>query len=151
MGFAKVPHELKNHLHELSGSQLKVWLCHLLHENENKQSWPSLYKLSKETGLHQDIVIKARKWLREQGWLKTVTYRDSKTGRFAVPVEECASPWLNSPTDKTSERGNIGTVKHRNGETSAISRYSSKEDTVGEENTNLEELAGMLASSVSPL
>ena len=92
MGFAKVPHELRNHLHELTGSQLKVWLCHLLHEDKNHTSFPSVPLIAKETGLDADTVGDAHKWLRENGWLKTVGSRDSKTGKFAVPVGTCAIP-----------------------------------------------------------
>src|ERR1039458_6234231 len=93
-GYAKVLHALRKHLHEINGSQLKVWLCHRLHEDKNGTSFPSISLIAKETGLDPDTVKDAHKYLRDNGWLKTVSYRDSQSGKFAVPVAKCTYPWL---------------------------------------------------------
>jgi Helix-turn-helix domain len=100
-GYAKILHALRKHLHEINGSQLKVWLCHRLHEDKNGTSFPSISLIAKETGLDPDTVKDAHKYLRDNGWLKTVSYRDSQSGKFAVPVAKCTYPWLTQ--DATSE------------------------------------------------
>jgi hypothetical protein len=97
-GFAKILHGLRNHLHELTGSQLKVWLCHRLHEDKNATAFPSIHTIAKETGLDPTTVGTAHTWLRANGWLKTLSYRSAESGRFAVPVARCTYPWLKQET-----------------------------------------------------
>lgn len=97
-GFAKILHGLRNHLHELTGSQLKVWLCHRLHEGKNATAFPSIHTIAKETGLDPSTVGTAHTWLRANGWLKTLSYRSAESGRFAVPVARCTYPWLKQET-----------------------------------------------------
>lgn len=131
MGFAKVPHELRKRLHELTGSQLKVWLCHLLHEDKNHTSYPSVPLIAKETGLDADTVGDAHKWLRENGWLKTIGSRDSKTGKFAVPVGTCAIPEGVKPRHgKTPSRESTVTVPTVDGST-MDGKYPPEVDTFG--------------------
>jgi hypothetical protein len=133
MGFAKVPHELRNHLHELTGSQLKVWLCHLLHEDKNHISFPSVPLIAKETGLDADTVGDAHKFLRENGWLKTVGSRDAKTGKFAVPVATCAIPvGVKDRDGKKPSRETTVPVPTVDGST-MDGKYPPEEDTFGED------------------
>lgn len=93
-GFVKLLWELREHLHELTGSELKVWLCHRLHEDQEGTSYPSLDLIAKETGMHFNTASAAHTSLRAKGWIKTVGHRDSAKGTFAVPVMRCTMPWL---------------------------------------------------------
>jgi hypothetical protein len=80
------PFSLRGRLHELTGARLHVWLCHWLHSNKEGLSWPSLDLLSSETGLGVGWIVKARFWLRENGWLVRESKEQPRRGnnRFAV-------------------------------------------------------------------
>jgi hypothetical protein len=109
--FAKILHELRNHLDEITGSELKVWLCHKLHEGRASVSFPSLKLIAKETGLHFNTASAAHTSLRQKGWLKTLTYKDSAKGTFAVPVITCVYPWLeNTEAHRTRKPVSGGTT-----------------------------------------
>jgi len=97
-GYQKLLNQLRNHLHELSGTELKVWLCHKLHEGAEGQSFPSLGLIAKECGIHPNTVSAAHTSLRTKGWLETVRYRNSTGDRFAVPVSRCTYPFVHTNT-----------------------------------------------------
>jgi hypothetical protein len=129
--FAKIFHELRTHLHELSGSQLKVWVCHRLHEGPEGTSYPSVSLIAKETGLDPDTVKNSRRYMRENGWLRTISHKDSVSGKFAVPVEQCTYPWLtdrgvNTPSD-------AGVETHRDRGVKTASGFSPSEVDTSEE------------------
>ena len=107
-GFSQLPHGLHKHLFELTGAQLKVWLCHRCCEGKEGVSYPSLAKIAEYTGLDVTTVKRARRTLREIGWSVTVGKTESRHGHFAVPVEHTVVPGLqnapstqvqNAPTD----------------------------------------------------
>lgn len=90
-GWTKVENVVRERLHEFTGAQLKVWLCHRLHEGQDGESYPSLETLGRETGLDTHTICEARMWLRENGWLETVGERDDKK-RFSVKIEKTLVP-----------------------------------------------------------
>ena len=69
----------------LPGNALKVWLCHFNHEGVNRESFPSLDRLSEKTCLNSKTVKAQRKWLIENGWLKKTGERHGNR-KFKVPV-----------------------------------------------------------------
>lgn len=55
---------------------LYLWLCY--HANQSGECFPSIRRLSEETGMKKDSVIKATKILLEKGILKKVTRKKGK-------------------------------------------------------------------------
>ncbi len=110
------PFSLRERLHELTGARLHVWLCHWLHSNKQGLSWPSLDLLSSETGLDVGWIVKARAWLRKNGWLVRESKEQPRHGnnRFAV-----ARYFVRIPTPMQRKSA---TEKVRHGE-SRHSRY----------------------------
>ena len=76
-----VPVALRDHLWELKGARLPVWLAHYLHSNREGISWPGLELLEKETGLDRKAIFRARRWLRERGWLEPVDGKQRRGAR----------------------------------------------------------------------
>jgi hypothetical protein len=103
---------------ELKGACLAVWLYHYLRSGKDDSSYPSLYRIAKETGYCETTVKTARGWLRKTGWLITVSKRDSK-GKYAIPVEQAAFPESssNSPESKNTTVDTTVVVKHGGGKT----------------------------------
>jgi hypothetical protein len=93
-GYTKLPHGFHARLKELKGIRLFVWLAHRIREGKQGTSYPSLSLLASDTGYSEDRVCRARSWLRDHGWLKTVGYRDAGTGEFKVPIEATNIPPL---------------------------------------------------------
>ena len=70
---------------KLPGSALKVWLCHFMHEGQDRKSWPSLETICEETDLEQRVVKKVRQQMLNGGWLEKSGDRSVK-GQFKVPI-----------------------------------------------------------------
>jgi hypothetical protein len=64
-----IPVELRNHLAELAGNELKVWMCYLTHANDESTAFLSDKTLGDETGLSQCTIQSSKKSLREKHWL----------------------------------------------------------------------------------
>jgi hypothetical protein len=92
IGFSQLPHGFHERIAELSGAQLKVWLAHRCREGKAGESYPSLDRLARDTGLHVDAIKDARKWLRANGWLLSSGQTHTARGRFSIPIERTAIP-----------------------------------------------------------
>lgn len=71
-----------NHLAQLKGPSLSVFLCLSLHSNERGYSWPSISLISKETGYKHDSVFKALKFLQALSFVKRIRRKDKKTKKL---------------------------------------------------------------------
>lgn len=79
--YKRLPVGFRDHLWELKGARLAVWLAHLLHSNREGISWPGLELLEKETGLDRKAIFRARRWLQEHGWLEAVDGKQPRGAR----------------------------------------------------------------------
>jgi len=104
-----VPVGLRDRLHELTGAEAKVLLCHILHSNKTDESYLSAETLSAETGLNRDTVYGAHSSLQRKGWLLKTGEHDNK-GRWKVPVFKLV--W--NPDGETPSRENIPTAMSEN-------------------------------------
>jgi len=93
-GFTKLPHGFHKRIGDLSGVELKVWLCHRCMEGKDGTSYPSLETLAEYTGCCTDKICRARASLRKRGWLKETGTMPSANGRFSVPVMTTVVPPL---------------------------------------------------------
>jgi hypothetical protein len=109
-GYAKILWEVRGHLHEVTGNEFMVWMCHRLHEGVGTTSYPSLGTLSKETGLHPNTISAIHTNLKTKGWLRTVDQKPSTKGRFSVPVVQCIMPWLASTAPMKPVSGQASTA-----------------------------------------
>lgn len=76
----------------LRGARLAVWLYHYLRSNKEDESWPSISRISRDTGLHRDTVIEARKQLFATGWLVKVEDAKFKTRRVVAVFPQSENP-----------------------------------------------------------
>jgi hypothetical protein len=86
-----IPVELRDHLAELTGNELKVWMCYLTHANDESTAFLSDKTLGDETGLSQCTIQSSKKSLREKHWLAYTgdVKQPRKAGsQFDVPVME---------------------------------------------------------------
>ncbi|MGH9634649.1 MAG: hypothetical protein ACRD72_07435 [Candidatus Angelobacter sp.] len=105
-----LPVSIRDRLSELSGAELKVWLCYSSHANTDGVAWPGRELLRKETGLSFDTLSAARASLARKRWLLPVEGgRNSrpKTGKFGSPR---LTPAIPAVTD--SDRDGKATPRH---------------------------------------
>jgi len=92
-----IPTELRDHLSELTGNELKVWMSHYLHTGDSEPTCHlSNETVAKETGLNVDTVKVCKKSLIAKGWLTRTgkAKRPRKAGgTWDVPVMSVELPW----------------------------------------------------------
>ncbi len=124
-----LPVVVRDRLHELTGSELKVWVAYVAHADKRNVAWPSSDLLGRETGLHQDTISTARTGLVEKGWLEPAGFIKNSTGHFAgSKCFRVLSPTVTDKTpapEKNRNRRNTGTDENR-------SRYRGFTGTVTE-------------------
>lgn len=84
-----IPDEACRHLAEVSGNELKVWMCYYGHANDEGTAFLSDETLSQETGMSPNTVQSCKKALRGKGWLAYTgdVKQPRKAGsKFDVPV-----------------------------------------------------------------
>jgi hypothetical protein len=116
-----LPVSIRDRLSELSGAELKVWLCYRSHANTLGDAWPGRDLLCTETGLSHDTISAARMSLVRKQWLMPVeSGRNSirSTGKFGSPRFTPVIPdsYELSRDDKTSARVKPVTEYQRDGE-----------------------------------
>jgi hypothetical protein len=89
--FKMIPVELREHLHELTGNETKVWLILYLHSDKTREAFPSNALLVQETGLTLRSVKTVKASLRKKGWI-TSTQRKRDNGSLSTMSEKIASP-----------------------------------------------------------
>ena len=76
--FKMIPVSLRDRLHELTGSELKVWMAVVLHSDANREAFPSNKVLMEETGLTHTTLAKAKQGLRSKKWFTSAQrYREN--------------------------------------------------------------------------
>jgi hypothetical protein len=92
-----LPTDLRDHLAELTGNELKVWMSYYLHTgNYDLTSHPGNGTIERDTGMCNDTVKTCKASLRAKRWLTyTGDYKQPRRpgGTFAVPVMEVRLPW----------------------------------------------------------
>jgi Helix-turn-helix domain len=83
--FKKLECERRGYL-RMPGNALKIWLYYYSREGEERLAWASEEEICKATDLNRDTMRKWRRWLVDNGWLKLMGHRDSKTGEFAIAI-----------------------------------------------------------------
>lgn len=87
--FKKIPVTMRDHLHELTSSELKVWLYLFLRSNEEGTSFPSNKTIADDIGMDRETVKTAKRGLRDKGWTARLKQRKREDGSFA--------PWWKNP------------------------------------------------------
>lgn len=132
-----LPVLLRERLHELTGSEFKVWFCYRARMSEDGLAWPGRDLLSADTGLSDEETISAcRSGLTRKGWLLPGGTQRTK-GRFDVPMFRPVIPDRDgfSPSRETTVTVNARHGKdpvHRSGKNPLIRR------TIEEERAELE-------------
>jgi hypothetical protein len=116
-----LPVSIRDRLSELSGAELKVWLCYRSHANATGVAWPGRELLHEETGLSYDTISSARAGLGRKRWLMPVeSGRNSirSTGKFGSPrfMPVIPDSYELSRDEKTSARVKPVTEYQRDGE-----------------------------------
>lgn len=90
--FKKLPVAMRDHLHELTGSELKVWMYLYLRSDKDDTAFPSNKTIAKATGVHPDRVPDAKKGLRAKGWLGESKQLYRSDGSKSSAEEKCLLP-----------------------------------------------------------
>lgn len=110
-GFKKLPFEMRNHLAELTASELKVWVYYHLKSDRDNEADPANQEIAKFCDMNVSTVKTAKRGLKAKGWLHTVqnSYR-LEDGTFTRPTMMTKYPWLtNPPMDEGSIEGENST------------------------------------------
>jgi hypothetical protein len=97
-----LPVSIRDRLSELSGAELKVWLCYRSHANATGVAWPGRELLHEETGLSHDTISSARAGLGRKRWLiPAQADRNSRpnSGKFGSPRFSPVIPEAKAVTD----------------------------------------------------
>lgn len=100
---------MRDHLSELSGNELKVWMYYFLRTGEELTSFPSNKLVAQEIGLNPDTVKTCKASLRRKGWQTKEYQRVREDGTFSTVVEKILLPWGKTSTTET-ENPHHGTV-----------------------------------------
>jgi hypothetical protein len=90
--FKLVPVELREHLHELTGNELKVWLCVYLHTDKSVEGFPSNELIMEETGISERTLVTVKQGLRKKAWFAKSTQRYRDNGSLSTMSEKVALP-----------------------------------------------------------
>ena len=110
--FMQVGFEFRQHLHHFKGAALSVFMCIVLHANQQGESFPSYEQIRAETGINPDTIGRALEHLNslvidEQRVLLRYRIRDGKNrfvggNRYIVfPTPEQLAQYETQPTKET--------------------------------------------------
>jgi hypothetical protein len=101
----------------LPPSAFKVWMYHYIREGTTRESWPSLPTICEALDMNEETVKKARKYLKENGWLKQVGSKTSRdSGKFKVPVLQVTRGVIPPQVEKPP----MVKPNHRGGKTTTV-------------------------------
>jgi hypothetical protein len=92
-----LPDDFIDHLTELTGNELKVWMYYYLRANDDLLCHPSNETIAAKTELSERTVKTCKAALIQKGWLVyTGDYKQPRMagGAYAVPIMEVRLPWL---------------------------------------------------------
>ena len=91
-----LPYDFRDHLSELSGNELKVWLHYYLLTGDALTSHPSNLNIEVCTGLSHNTIDMSKARLKAKGWMRyTGNGKQPRRagGTFDVPIMELRLPW----------------------------------------------------------
>jgi hypothetical protein len=97
--FKMLPVELREHLHELTGNEFKVWMAVVLHSDSNKEAFPSNELLMQETGIADTTLARAKQGLRSKKWF-TSAQRYRGNGSLSSMGEKWCIPQIAGDTSR---------------------------------------------------
>jgi Helix-turn-helix domain len=107
--FKKIPVTMRDHLSEITGNELKVWLYLLLRTGKENTSFPSNKLIADEIKLDRETVKTAKRNLRGKGWSKREYQRRREDGSLSTVVEKTIMPWLGNTATEV-EKASHGAV-----------------------------------------
>jgi hypothetical protein len=72
----------ENHLSQLKGPPLSVFLCIALHSDEKGYSYPSVKLISKETGYKADAIYSSLQYLESLKFIARIHRKENKTKKL---------------------------------------------------------------------
>lgn len=82
--FVKLNVAIRNELREMRGARISVYLALGTRVNGERESWPSLEQICKETGYGKRAVLKALAWLEEKGYIKREHQGGHRPNKYRV-------------------------------------------------------------------
>jgi hypothetical protein len=90
--FKMIPVYMREHLHEFTGAELKVFMCLLLHSGPDNTAYPSNELMMQETGLSPCGLASAKKGLRKKGFSVALFQRYRNDGSLSSMTEKVVLP-----------------------------------------------------------
>jgi hypothetical protein len=94
---------LRAKLGEITGDELKVWMYMWLRTNGEGTAFPGNETMAQELHIYLAGIKKAKKGLREKGWLSSNGQRIRSDGTFSTVLEEVHTPWVEIDTNRGSD------------------------------------------------
>jgi hypothetical protein len=96
--YKALPVTMRDHLHELTGNELKVWLYLHLRTGKESTAYPGNQTIADHIGVSLDTVKDARASLRRKGWFSKESRRRNLDGTLSTVVEKTHLPWVEKAT-----------------------------------------------------
>src|ERR1035437_8380673 len=90
--FKMIPVSMREHLHEFTGAELKLFMCLYLHSGKDNTAFPSNKTIMKETGLSRPGLKEAKKGLRKKGFSVAAFQRRRDDGGLSSMTEKIVMP-----------------------------------------------------------
>src|SRR5271169_3229218 len=90
--FKMIPVSVRERLHEFTGSELKVFMCLLLHSGPDNTAYPSNELMMQETGLSHNTLRQAKQGLRKKGFSVALFQRKRNDGSLSSMAEKLVLP-----------------------------------------------------------
>jgi len=116
--YVKIMVGLRDRLHELPGAQLPCLLAIALHW-DGEQSWPSIRKIARETGLSKTTIYQALQSLEKNHWIKrkykkgcitsySIASRLIQMGNSSVSKTDTGVPITDTPNKGSVSNSGLG-------------------------------------------
>jgi hypothetical protein len=116
--FKMIPVSMREHLHEFTGAELKLFMCLYLHSGKDNTAFPSNKTIMKETGLSRPGLKEAKKGLRKKGFSVAAFQRRRDDGGLSSMTEKIVMP---IPRDENHTQVDIENIPTQ-GQNSCLSR-----------------------------
>jgi len=91
-----LPEDVRQHLLDISGNEIKVWMFYYLSTGEKLTAFPSIETIATYTGLSERTVKVCKRRLVLKGWMAYTGQTKQPRGDhgyFGVPIMELRLPW----------------------------------------------------------
>jgi hypothetical protein len=136
--FKMIPVSMREHLHEFTGAELKLFMCLYLHSGKDNTAFPSNKTIMRETGLSRPGLKEAKKGLRKKGFSVAAFQRRRDDGGLSSMTEKIVMPIPRDENHTQAEIENIPAQEQNSCLSTVQKSYLHEVDTSEADTGNLD-------------